>query len=171
MENQYTSLPAQSLPSLSLRFRFSLLGSLFFLLFSWNASAQTIISPSGSGGFNSGSTFASNGWSTYTSLGAVNVWSCGGDGQPASFGNRSAFISRNGGIDWEYNGTPAFKNVSHLYRLVTFPAGVNGFTLEFDFEVDGETSFDYLLVSLAPEGLTGLDPVETNYDNINDTGT
>ncbi|MEZ4917768.1 MAG: hypothetical protein R2792_01585 [Saprospiraceae bacterium] len=98
-------------------------------------------------------------------------WSCGGDGQPASFGNRSAFISRNGGIDWEYNGTPAFKNVSHLYRLVTFPAGVNGFTLEFDFEVDGETSFDYLLVSLAPEGLTGLDPVETNYDNINDTGT
>ncbi|HLP93852.1 MAG TPA: HYR domain-containing protein, partial [Saprospiraceae bacterium] len=168
MESYYTSSSGRALHT---RFCFKRLLLLTLLVSSGiGLKAQVLIDPAGDGGFNNGSTFAANNWLTYYSAFAYNKWSCGGSGQPSSFGSRSAFISNDDGNTWSYN-SGVVANVAHLYRLVTFPAGVNGFTLEFDWASVGETSYDYLLVSLAQEGNIGLDPVETLYSNINDPGS
>ncbi|HLP95250.1 MAG TPA: HYR domain-containing protein, partial [Saprospiraceae bacterium] len=123
----------------------TLLGMVFCLQ-TGNLSAQLIIDPATVGGFESGPTFADNGWQV-ANAGATNSWYLGT--VPAGFFNRSAYISNDGGASHAY--TSLFSpSVVHFYRDVTFPAGVMTFNLSFNFVGDGETNWDELLVSWAP---------------------
>ncbi|MCB0524168.1 MAG: hypothetical protein H6576_09345 [Lewinellaceae bacterium] len=112
---------------------------------------QTLISPTGAGGFENGSTFGANGWSVANSGGGPNLWYVGT--VPTGFSNRSAFISNDMGASYQYDGSST--SVVHFYRDVTFPAGVPSFTLSFNWKCIGEAGpFDALIVSLAPTSYT-----------------
>jgi hypothetical protein len=128
--------------------------SLFALIFmfAFGATAQTtIISPTGDGGFETGTDFASNGWTVANGT-VTNKWFLGT--VPSGFTNRAAYISNDAaGATWTYTNTAI--SVVHFYRQVTFPAGQTDITLSFDWAALGETgSFDALMVSLAPTTYT-----------------
>jgi hypothetical protein len=134
--------------------------ALFILLmavfFSANSlSAQVLINPATAGGFETGTSFGTNGW-TVVNGNVPNQWYVGT--AATGFINRSAYISRNNGSSHEYENDST--SVVHFYRDVTFPAGVPEFTLSFNWKGDGETaSFDAIIVSLAPTTYT---PVASN---------
>ncbi|HRO99265.1 MAG TPA: LamG domain-containing protein, partial [Flavobacteriales bacterium] len=115
-----------------------------------SVSAQTtLISPTGDGGFQNGTTFAANGWSVDNGT-VANQWFLG---TVPSFATRSAYISNNGGVSNAYTNSSA--SVSHFWRDVTFPAGETNVTLSFDWEVVGETGFwDAVMVHVAPTTYT-----------------
>jgi hypothetical protein len=75
------------------------------------------------------------------------VGPAGGNG-PTTTGANAAFISNDGGATNAY--TLATASVTHFYRDVTFPAGQGAVQLSFDWQAGGESSFDYLQVSLMP---------------------
>jgi hypothetical protein len=128
----------------------ALLLGIFLLVQQTTLSAQTLINPAQEGGFQVGTTFASNGWTVAN--GARNTrWFVGT--AATGFTDRSAYISNNGGANNQYTNDSA--SVVHFYRDVTFPAGVSTFTLSFNWKADGETSsFDAIIVSLAPTSYT-----------------
>lgn len=98
----------------------------------------TLISPTGDGGFESGTTFAANGWTTVNAT--TNIWVCGSSssGSPLAnwwSGSRGAFISNNSGTNWAYTNSTAQR--SHIYRDISFPAGETTITLTFDWRGNG----------------------------------
>lgn len=103
------------------------------LLFAGTSTAQTVlINPAAEGGFETGSTFASNGWTTVNA--STNTWNVGT--VPAwQTGARSAYISGNGGAAWTYS--TSLVQASHFYRDVAFPAGETNITLTFDWRGNG----------------------------------
>ncbi len=129
------------------------------LLQCWTLSAQVLINPAAEGGFQTGSTFGSNGWNVANGGGITNQWFVGT--AATGFAGRSAYISNDGGTTNAYTNNPASAiSVVHFYRDITFPAGVPEFTLSFNWKADGETSsFDAIVVSLAPTFYT---PTATN---------
>ena len=116
-----------------------------------SVSAQTtLISPTGDGGFENGTTFAANGW-TVVNGGLTNQWFVGT--VPSGFTNRSAYISNDGGVTNAYTNTAPVQ--VHFWRDVTFPAGETNVTLSFDWQVVGETGFwDAVMVYVAPTSYT-----------------
>jgi hypothetical protein len=129
-----------------------------FLLFvfSFSMSAQTVlINPATDGGFENGSTFAANGWTTVNHT--TNNWYCGSSsaGSPLAHwwsGSRGAYISNNGGSNWEYTGTTA--QASHLYKDIAFPAGQSTITLTFDIRMVGDVGVDNLQVYITDTAIT-----------------
>ena len=115
----------------------------------WTLSAQVLINPAVDGGFQNGTTFASNGWAVANG-GVTNQWFVGT--AATGFAGRSAYISNDGGTTNAYTNNPGSAiSVVHFYRDITFPAGVPEFTLSFNWKADGEvSSFDAIIVSLAP---------------------
>jgi hypothetical protein len=109
--------------------------------------AQTVlISPTGDGGFENGSTFAANGW-TVSNNATGNQWIIGTT--PPGFNNNVAFISNDGGVTHAFTNTSP--TVVHFYRDITIPAGETNIVLSFDWVANGETGFwDALMVSVAP---------------------
>ncbi|MFN8285149.1 MAG: GEVED domain-containing protein [Chitinophagales bacterium] len=89
----------------------------------------TLISSAGDGGFESGTTFAANNWSTAQGALTTRVWYCG-TGQAGYTGNRAAFI----GNSATNVGTNTATRVVHLYRSVTIPAGATNITLTFKYK-------------------------------------
>src|SRR5690606_18483242 len=86
-------------------------GLAVLVLLSVQSNAQTtLISPSGDGGFETGTTFASNGWQTANATGN-NGWFCGT--QAFSAGSRGAYVSTNGGVT--NISAPGILHRSHLY--------------------------------------------------------
>lgn len=116
--------------------------------------AQTVlIDPTTGGGFQSGTDFASNGWTVSNTTNA-NRWFLGTVPGGASFTSRAAYISSDpAGTTWTFtNSSPS---VSHFYRDVTIPAGQTQVTLSFNWQALGETGFwDALIVSVAPTTYT-----------------
>jgi gliding motility-associated-like protein len=110
----------------------------------------TLISPSGAGGFENGSTFAANGWTVSNSVN--NPWLVGSavTGSAPISGN-AAFISNNG-------TTPSYINTSistnYFWRDVTVPAGENVIQLSFNWIANGESTWDNWQVFVAPTSIT-----------------
>jgi len=113
------------------------------------AGQTVLISPSGDGGFETGSTFAANGWSTIGNN--QNQYQIGT--APGQYeGNRCAFISRSAD-SWESRNQAAYR---HLYRNVSFPAGETEIRLSFWFKsnIAQATPVDGFTVWLTETGVT-----------------
>ena len=108
----------------------------------------TLISPTGAGGFENGSTFAANGWTAVNST--SNAWFLGAASTPFA-GSRSAYISNDNGTTWGYSTTTT--STSHFYRDVTVPAGEEAINLSFQWKGSGESGWDRLLIYVAPTTL------------------
>lgn len=112
--------------------------------------AQTLISPTGDGGFETGTTFAANGWSVVNPPSNTNRnWYCG-TGQAGYTGNRAAFIGNNETTV----GTNAQARTIHLYRSISIPAGATNIQLSFKYkqavaDYSAGTFYDYIRVYLS----------------------
>jgi hypothetical protein len=115
------------------------------------SNAQTVlISPTGDGGFENGSSFAANGWTVAN--GATNQWFIGSVAPP-SLGANCAYISDDlGGATYNY-ATGAASTV-HFYRDVTFPVGETDIQLTYKWKCFGEGSYDYIAVFAISTALT-----------------
>ncbi|MEW6469444.1 MAG: T9SS type A sorting domain-containing protein [Bacteroidota bacterium] len=123
--------------------------SLFFFLSCTSLVAQTtLISPSGDGGFETGATFAANGWTVVND--GTNQWHIGG--LVVNSGSRGVYISNNGGVSNAY--TISNSEVSHFYRDVAIPAGQDALELSFNYRGIGESGFDDLRVFMVPTTTT-----------------
>lgn len=86
-------------------------------LFCTNTQAQLLVDPAGAGGFESGTSFAANGW-TVVNGSQTNQWHVG---IAAVFaGTRAAYISNTGGTSNNYD--IGASSVVHFYRDITVPA-------------------------------------------------
>ncbi|CCB68903.1 Protein of unknown function precursor; putative adhesin [Flavobacterium branchiophilum FL-15] len=114
---------------------------LFVALFTFLTSqAQTtLISPSGDGGFELGSTFADNGWTAVNA--STDGWAIG-TAPVVAAGTKCGYVSANGGTAWTYSQLSTY---THIYKDVTIPAGESILTLKFKWKAKGEgtTSSDY----------------------------
>ncbi|MBK6329599.1 MAG: hypothetical protein IPF62_03380, partial [Bacteroidetes bacterium] len=115
------------------------------------SNAQTVlISPTGDGGFENGSSFAANGWTVAN--GATNQWFIGSIAPP-SLGANCAYISDNvGGATYNYTTTSA--STVHFYRDITFPVGETDIQLTYKWKCNGESSWDYIAVFAISTALT-----------------
>ena len=122
--------------------------------------AQTVlISPTGDGGFETGTTFASNGWTEVNATG--NNYQIGT--APGGYsGARCGFIS-NSATTWANTNALAYR---HLYRNVTFPANQTEITLTLIYKtnVAQATATDGFTVRMVPTTTT---PVTTGYPTGN----
>ena len=110
------------------------------------------IDPAAGGGFETGTTFASNGWTTVNS--SSNGWYVGSTAGPYA-GSRSAFISNSGGSSFFYDHEVFGQfNTSHMYRDVAIPAGATGINLSWYMKGNGEVGWDRLFVSYGPTSVT-----------------
>jgi hypothetical protein len=114
-------------------------------------SQTTVLSSTGDGGFETGSTIAANNWTAVNGT-QNNKWFIGT--VPAGYtGARCMHISKaNNGSTYLYDLTSW--DVSHFYRDVTFPAGMPSITLSFSIQCNGEINEDYLQVFLVPTTTT-----------------
>jgi uncharacterized protein YjdB len=120
---------------------------LFFSFLSVVAGAQTLVDPLTVGGFESGTTFAANGWTAVNpSTAPLNQWIVG-TGAPQYGGSRGAYISNSGTV-YAYTTTTA--RTSHVYRDIPIPAGPGSVTVDFYWKGSGELGKDQLLVYTAP---------------------
>ncbi|MFY7885213.1 MAG: beta strand repeat-containing protein, partial [Dolichospermum sp.] len=118
-----------------------------FISSSW--AQTTLISSTGEGGFETGTSFGDNGWTVVNH--AINTWQVG-TAATAFAGSRGAYISNNSGTSWIYTNNIA--QTSHFYRDVTVPAGETVIQLSFLWKGNGEASWDRLLVYSAPTNVT-----------------
>src|SRR5688572_24063541 len=128
--------------------------SLITFLILINASAQqtVLIDPAGDGGFENGTTFASNGWTTVN--GATNQWFVGSVSVPSA-GMNAAYISNNAtGTTYTYTTTTS--SVVYFYRDISFPAGETNIQLSFKWKAQGDANFDWICVWSAPTTVTPI---------------
>ena len=108
-----------------------------------------LLSPTGDGGFETGATFAANGWT------AVNAnrssWEVGA-GAVSFAGARGVYTIDNTAGTWAYLTTGA--RASHFYRDIAIPAGATNIVLSFYWKGRGETNWDRALVYTAPTTVT-----------------
>jgi hypothetical protein len=145
--------------------------SIFMSLFILQTNAQTVlVSPTGDGGFENGSTFAANGWTVVNGTPTQpNAWYVGAAGQNG--GTNGAYISGDGGATNSYDIVAP--SVVHFYRDVTIPAGQTLLTTSFNFKGVGESTIDRIRVYVAPttfvpqagaEILTGIAQIGGNFN-------
>ena len=112
---------------------------------------QVLLSPSGDGGFETGSTIAANNWTM--TFATNNAWYVGT--AVVNSGTRSAYISSNASAGAAAIYAKGTARVSHLYRDITFPAGSTNINLSFNWQGVGEgTTLDYTAVYLIPTSTT-----------------
>ncbi|MDO8316304.1 MAG: choice-of-anchor D domain-containing protein, partial [Flavobacterium sp.] len=117
------------------------------LLLCTNSNAQTVlISPTGDGGFETGTTFAANGWTAVNTASTVKAWYVG-TGQTGFTGARSAFIGDNSTTVGSDNSA----RIIHIYRSITVPAGATNINLSFKYKQEVSDYFsgiyyDYITV-------------------------
>jgi hypothetical protein len=126
----------------------------FFVLFLFTSASlllaqTTLISPTGAGGFELGSTFTANGWTEVNST--ANTWHVGSAATPYA-GSNSAYVSSDAGTTWSYDN--AAYHTSHFYRDVTVPAGETDIQLSFQWKGAGESGWDRFLIFTAPTSVT-----------------
>jgi hypothetical protein len=125
------------------------------LLWAGSSRAQTtLISPTGDGGFENGTTFAANGWTESNS--ANNPWVVGTYVSTPPFVNRSAYVSNDGGATNNYTNTLSALN--YIYRDVVIPSGQTAIILTFNWECYGESSYDMIQIFVGP---TSIVPIGT----------
>lgn len=120
-------------------------------------SQTTLISPTGDGGFENGTSFTANGWTSVNP--ATDTWQIGSV-PVVSSGANCAYVSANLGTAWTYSQLSVF---NHIYKDVTIPVGENKITLNFRWKVGGEgtttSDWDNLKLFWAPTTVT---PVATS---------
>ena len=133
----------------------------------WGVAQTVLISPTGNGGFESGTTFSANGW-TVVNASNGNAWQVGTT--TFSAGSRAAYISSNGGGNNNYNkgsfsgGGDA--RIVHFYRDVTFPSGQTTIKLSFKWKCEGENNNDDIKVFLAATSVTPVSGTEVAAGNL-----
>ncbi|EKT4543896.1 hypothetical protein OC66_00825 [Flavobacterium psychrophilum] len=127
--------------------------AVLLLLNAFSISAQTtIIGPATGGGFEAGTTFAANGWSTIGGSATQNVWFDGTSGATGFSGSRCAYISNTAGGAHLYDISSS--RASFLYRNITIPAGEVDISLSFKWINAGESSYDKIRVWVVPTTFT-----------------
>ncbi|WMI69915.1 T9SS sorting signal type C domain-containing protein [Mangrovimonas sp. YM274] len=126
---------------------------LFFLLSTLFSNViigqTTLIDPLGDGGFETGDTFATNGWSNNSSQ--TNQWVCSTGATSGFSGTNAAYISNSPSLAIPPNVyANNSSSVSHIYRDISIPAGETFIQLNFDWISRGESGFDYMRVWLVP---------------------
>ncbi len=145
------------------------------LIVSESVSGQTtLISPTGDGGFETGTTFVANGWTAANGGNANRNWYIG-TGQTGYTGNRCVFIGNNSTTV----GTNGTARIQHFYRSITIPTGATNIQLSFNYkqavaDYSSATYYDYVAVytsTTAPTGgtLSGGTLVYGPYPNVNVT--
>ncbi|RSK39106.1 T9SS sorting signal type C domain-containing protein [Mangrovimonas spongiae] len=132
--------------------------NLYFILSTQTLTGQTIlIDPTGNGGFESGTTFAANGWNNSSDVAGTttNQWTCNTGATTGFSGARSAYITNNTtSTPPPHTYTNNVTNASHLYKDIMVPVGEEFITLSFDWIVDGESTWDHLQIWLVPTSYT-----------------
>ncbi len=106
------------------------------------AQTVTLLSPTGAGGFESGTTFAANGWTEVQPAGDSRKWFVG-TAAGSQGGTRSAYV----GSASNNNGLGTNSRVDHFYRDIVVPAGAVNVQLSFYLkQVTVDNTFDYLYV-------------------------
>ena len=117
-------------------------------------SQTTLISSTGNGGFENGSTPALNNWTAINST--VDGWYVGAT-PVVSAGTSCGFISSTTGATWTYS---QLSTIQHLYYDVTIPAGESVVALTFKWKVGGEgtttSDWDNMKVFWAPATTIGV---------------
>ena len=112
----------------------------------------TLISPTGDGGFENGTTFTANGWTLVNHSATTNNNWYVGAASTAAAGTNAAYVSNDGGTTWAYSNTTA--STAHFYRDVTVVPNHPKIELNFSWKGNGESGFDRLLVYVAPTSVT-----------------
>ena len=118
-------------------------------------SQTTIINPATVGGFESGATFALNGWTSTTGTATRNQWVTNSGATAGFTGTRCAYVTQDRGP-----ATPPFTydvsaiRATHFDRSITIPAGETNITLSFNWLGQGESSFDKMRVWIVPTSYT-----------------
>jgi len=128
--------------------KFTFLIILFLCTASFNIAQTELISPAGDGGFETGTSFAANGWTVANA--ASNFWEVG-TASTQYAGNRGVYVANPAGT---YAYTLSASRTSHFYRDVTIPAGATSVTLSFYWKGKGESGWDRMLVYTAPTTVT-----------------
>jgi hypothetical protein len=105
----------------------------------------TLVSGTGAGGFESGTTFAANGW-TEVNGAQTNKWYVG----TAATGYAGARCAYVGTAATNNTYTISNSSVVHFYRDIAFPAGQPNITLAFRWKGYGESGYDRMRVFLVP---------------------
>ena len=106
-----------------------------------DAQTVTLLSPTGAGGFESGTTFSANGWTEIQPAGDNRKWQVG-TAAGSQGGTRAAYV----GSSSNNNGINAAK-VDHFYRDLVVPA--NAVNVQLNFYIKQTTTddtYDYLYV-------------------------
>lgn len=119
------------------------------LIYATGYAQTTLISPTAGGGFESGTSFAANGWTVVNGT-QINQWHVG-TAATGFTGARCAYIGT-AVTNNTYNVSST--SVVHFYRDVTFPAGQPSVTLSFSWKGYGESGYDYMRVYLVPTSTT-----------------
>ena len=136
------------------------------LVISLNANSQTtIIDPVTVGGFQTGTTFATNGWTA--TAGATNQWIDNTAATAGFTGTRCAYISNAGTAHTYATGT---SSVSHFYRNITIPAGENNIALTFKWINQGESGYDRIKVWVVPTTFTPVNGTAITSSGVAPTG-
>jgi cytoskeletal protein CcmA (bactofilin family) len=123
---------------------------IFILIISFIGKSQTtLLSPTGDGGFETGTSFALNNW-TVVNAATNNFWVCG-TGATAYAGSRGAYIASTG-TTYAYVTTAS--KTSHMYRDLIIPSGATNINLSFYWKGKGESGYDRLLVYTAANTVT-----------------
>lgn len=111
-----------------------------------------IINSATVGGFESGATFAANGW--LTAQAGNNLWYTGTFASGRCNGTRGAYVDVNANAGATNNYNAGNGQVNHFYRDVTIPAGESQITLTFNWHAQGENCCDYLQVYVVSTATT-----------------
>nr|HMT30881.1 hypothetical protein [Bacteroidia bacterium] len=127
----------------------------FVLILNSNTNAQTLISPTGDGGFETGATFPLNGWTAVND--ANSKWYVGTFAKSA--GTRGAYIDVNGTAGAANNYNSGAIRISHFYKDVAIPSGATNISLSFKWKANGENAsgvddYDFIRVFLVNTSTT-----------------
>ena len=135
---------------------------LAIMMFACGSFAQTtLLSSTGDGGFENGTTPIANGWTAVN--GAPDSWVVG-TGAGVSAGINAGYIAN--GTIWTYS---QLSTIQHLYRDITIPSGSTKLTINFKWKVGGEggttSDWDNMKVFLTPTSFTPTlaNPVQATY--------
>jgi len=131
----------------------------------------TLISPTGDGGFESGTTFSSNNWTNTLGTSTQNQWVVNTGATAGFSGTRCAYVSQNS------SSTPPPQTyvtstirATHFYRNITIPSGETDITLSFNWLGQGEGVFDRMRVWVVPTSNTPVYGTEITATGAAPTG-
>lgn len=124
-------------------------------LFCTNLVAQTtLISPTGNGGFETGGTFALNGWTVVNGT-QTNKWQVSTGATAGFTGVNCAYISNSAAAPFAHAFTNGTASTVHFYRDVVIPAGQGAINLSFNWiSRPNAAANDRLRVFLVPTTTT-----------------